>query len=76
MPTKTRKPKTCRRGHALRGANVRRQKNYYTPLLPAGKTTPVRTERIAKVCVACEKERAAARRAGKSLADLRRGARE
>lgn len=65
----------CRRRHAMVGANVRIEKRYYTPKLPAGKKKAKPTVREVEVCVKCIDARAAARKAGILLDDLRFGER-
>lgn len=65
----------CKRRHPMVGANVRVEIRYYTPRLPVGKATAKRVEREVRVCVKCINDRAAARKTGMPLPDLRRGSR-
>lgn len=60
---------SCRRGHPLTAANVRRQTN--TSTRADGTKATYKT----RVCKACTKKRQQARAAGKSLKDLRKGRR-
>jgi len=65
----TRAPKTCRRAHPMKGANVRKQTNKHK------RADGTIAKYVTRICLACRDYRAGRNAKGKPVKDMRYGRR-